>query len=142
MIFRPFKRSDVSQVWTHFLHLKPGDAEAYLDVLDKPFLSYTYEREGDVLGIGGASILMPGVAEIWIGFGPAMWYHPIEVCKGLRQALFQMVHVNNLHRVQFVVDPENETAKRFAKFMGFEFEGIMRQYSIDRQDMARYARCF
>ena len=49
---------------------------------------------------------------------------------------------HKFHRIQSAVLTGNERLERFAKFLGFQREGIMRQYGTDRKDYAIFARIF
>lgn len=139
MIFRPFKREDVDKVWLVFSEFNPGQVAQYLDVLDRPNQAYTFEKSGEVLAIGGLTILFPGVSEAWLGANTEAWNYPKAMFKGCKEAFAVMAKIHGIHRIQAMVDPENDAAARFANHLGFEYEGVMRQYSVDRKDMARYS---
>lgn len=56
--------------------------------------------------------------------------------------MLPVVQQNGLWRVQATVKVGWERALRFAEFMGFESEGVMRQYGPEKGDYFRVARLF
>ena len=55
--------------------------------------------------------------------------------------MFDVIETENeLDRIQASVSADVPTAIRFAKWLGFENEGLMRQYGVDGGDYYRMAR--
>ena len=63
------------------------------------------------------------------------------------EALFVSNTGNNsaavqLHRIQSAVLDNNPKLERFARFLGFTPEGVLRRYGTDRTDYTLYSRLF
>jgi RimJ/RimL family protein N-acetyltransferase len=62
------------------------------------------------------------------------------VVKAIRARFDDIIEANNIHRVQAACRADWPEAVRFAEFLGFENEGLMRSYGVDGRDYFRYAR--
>lgn len=97
--------------------------------------------EGDaVLATGGVHPMWEGVGEAWLLVGKEGYEKPTTVAKWT-DYLFQHIQEEfGLFRIQASVSALDLTANRYAQWLGFEKEGIMRKYGPDGTDYIRYAR--
>jgi RimJ/RimL family protein N-acetyltransferase len=75
-----------------------------------------------------------GVGEAWSLFAEESRRYPIAMTKGAF-AFFDICKILfNLHRIQITVKCDDTRAVRWAKALGFIEEGVMVQYSADKED--------
>ena len=117
-----------------------GMAEDIAHGLVAPGLAFTGLIDGYVIASAGIKPLWPGVGEAWIVASDNMPKKKLSVIKLIRENFDRMIQDNNFVRVQAGVRYDWPEAKRFAEFLGFEHEGIMRKYGPDGQDYLRMAR--
>jgi len=84
----------------------------------------------------------PGVAEAWMLRGDLVSAHPLSVAYGARMFFDHLGHIMGLWRCQIGVQSSNDRATRFAKFLKFETEGLMRQFGPERSDFYMMARLY
>ena len=65
---------------------------------------------------------------------------PRAVARYADNAFDVIIGATNLKRVQASVHAEDHQAVRFARWMGFENEGLMKKYGPDGSDYYRMAR--
>ena len=103
--------------------------------------AFSFKKGGDYICFAGVNYLRPGVGEVWIVDG-----YLIPTCKlGFFRAIHRLIERylfqgKELHRVQMGVRTNFEKGCKFAEKLGFEREGIMKQYCNDKQDYYLYAR--
>lgn len=119
-----------------------GMAEDIAHGLVAPGLAFTGLIDGYVIASAGIKPLWPGVGEAWIVASDNMPKKKLSVIKLIKENFDKMIQDNNFIRVQAGVRSDWLEAKRFAEFLGFEHEGIMRKYGPDGQDYFRMARVF
>lgn len=117
-----------------------GIADDIADDLVAPGLSFSGIVDGYVIASAGIKPLWKGVGEGWFVASDNMPKKKLSVIKLIRENFDSMIQENNLVRVQAGVRADWLEAKRFAEFLGFEHEGIMRKYGPDGQDYLRMAR--
>ena len=66
--------------------------------------------------------------------------NPFRFAKTVKSIFNELVIEHGLHRIQAAVRADWPEAQRFAEFMGFENEGLMRKFGQDKTDYIRYAR--
>lgn len=115
---------------------------SYASKLQIDDLSHTYISNGHVIAVGGVAPLWPGVGEGWVVCSAKVFDHGVGVARSTRGLLDEMAANHNFHRIQSAVLTGNERLERFAKFLGFQREGIMRRYGTDQKDYAIFARIF
>lgn len=97
-------------------------------------------RGSDTLGIGGVGQIHTGVGTAWLLVSKEFLKYPKALLKLSRQILNEAFDGLNLHRLQIDVDPKHRENIRFAKRLGFKFEGTMLQYGTRRDDYYRFVR--
>lgn len=113
--------------------LRNGDAEGQAFTLWD-------EEQKEIVGIVGCSVIYPGVAGAWALISDSMrGRNALEFTRFCKAILPAWIATFKLHRLQIVVLTSNEEYNRFAKAIGFEYEGVMRKVAPDKRDMALYA---
>jgi RimJ/RimL family protein N-acetyltransferase len=93
-----------------------------------------------ILGLGGIHPLWAGVGECWIMLSTYGRKKPLTVAKHSYLLFDDIMEGENLNRMQASVAVSDSKALSFAKWLGFEVEGLMRKYGPDGEDYYRLAR--
>lgn len=99
----------------------------------------TFLHAGRILFCAGHIELWPGVAQVWMFPSVYVPEQPMDFCKTLKYYIDQIIHDHDYHRVE-TTSPEDDFHTRWMEWLGFEKEGVMRQYSNTRTDYGMYAR--
>ena len=110
--------------------------------IEKHAFSWTGLQDGKIVGCGGFTPLWPGVAEIWMILSPKAFKRKKLALKLMKRVLNDIIQRKGYHRIQATVLKGYKEGIRFAEFFGFENEGLMKQYTKDKEDFYRYARIF
>ena len=102
--------------------------------------SWTGIQDGKIVGCGGFTPLWKGVAEIWMYLEPEAFKRKRLALKLMKHILNDIIERKEYHRIQAVVLKDYKEGIRFAEFFGFKNEGLMKQYSTNKEDFYRYAR--
>lgn len=92
------------------------------------------KKEDHLLAVVGFCPCFPGTGEFWALISPAVDRCPREFAKKAKSMLETFIVENKLRRVQMLVRAGHDEAFRFAEFLGFEAEGIMRGYGPEGDD--------
>ncbi len=133
----PFKKEHLDKINLMFEMTKSGKESlgSYDGVI-----GYTGMEDDAVLATGGVHPMWEGVGEAWLLVGKEGYDKPKTVAKWT-DYLFQILQEEHkLFRIQASVAALDLTANRYAQWLGFEKEGIMRKYGPDGTDYIRYAR--
>tara|TARA_R110000803_G_scaffold105482_3_gene173676 strand:- start:2437 stop:2928 length:492 start_codon:yes stop_codon:yes gene_type:complete len=88
----------------------------------------------DPIAIFGCVILWNGVGEAWSLFDEKARRYPLAMTKGAF-SFFDIVEILfSLHRLQITVVLKDKRAVAWAHFLGFVSEGLMKEYSSDKED--------
>src|SRR5512135_915288 len=99
--------------------------------------------EGDkFMGCGGVIQKWPGVGELWLNVTEEMRKRPLILVRIVKDMVARMQMHGHYHRLQMQVAVDDERNIEFAKFLGFELEGIMRRNGPDRKDHALFAKIY
>lgn len=93
---------------------------------------------GKPIACGGIMSLWKGVGEGWVVTSPSVEKYPIVFAKTVWRGMIEAIKSMDLDRVQTVVDAEHTVSQRWAEWMGFHNEGLMRKY-LGGRDFIRYA---
>jgi hypothetical protein len=86
------------------------------------------------VAIFGCGILWSGVGEVWSIFHETARRYPIAMTKGAL-IFFDICEILfNLHRIQITVVSKDKRAVAWANTLGFEAEGLMKNYSVTKED--------
>ena len=105
-------------------------------------VAYAFFADDACFGLGGVFPFTPGVGELWMMMHPDRFRHPKFLRRAALRILGEAREVMDLHRIQSAAEVAQPYHSRWMVSLGFEFEGIMRAYTFDRRDMARYALIF
>jgi len=86
------------------------------------------------VAIFGCGLLWSGVGEAWSVFHETARRYPIAMTKGANTFFDICEILFNLHRIQITVVSKDKRAVGWAKTLGFEAEGLMKGYSVDKED--------
>jgi hypothetical protein len=86
------------------------------------------------VAVFGCVLLWSGVGEAWSLLSEKARRYPIAMTKAAK-CFFNNVETQfNLHRLQITVKSTDKRAMGWAKTLGFVSEGLMLQYSADKED--------
>jgi|TARA_R100000005_G_scaffold95563_1_gene77625 RimJ/RimL family protein N-acetyltransferase len=101
---------------------------------------YSLIDEDDIVACAGVSAMWDGVAEGWIVLSAHAAKHRVSVARYTERLFDDIMKHNNLWRIQASIHTTDEKAIRFAQWLDFEYEGVMRKFGPDGSDYFRYAR--
>jgi RimJ/RimL family protein N-acetyltransferase len=107
---------------------------------NEAYKGVTLFNNDDILAVGGVHTLWEGVGECWIMLSKSGRKKPFTVAKYTFVLFDNMISQENIIRLQASIASTDDKALKFAKWLGFEFEGIMRKYGPDGDDYYRVAR--
>ena len=103
-------------------------------------ISWTGMQDGCIVGCGGFTPLWKGVAELWLYLQPDAFKQKKLALKLLRHILNDIIKREKYHRVQAIVLEKYIVGIRFAEFFKFKNEGLMIEYTSNKENVYRYAR--
>jgi hypothetical protein len=134
IVAKPFRKE-------HYRDLAVPDEGATQEHIDKMLtlyekspLSYSLFFDGKPMAAVGISSFWSGVGEVWFMPGKLIYEHSFSVGRKLKKMIDDLIDRGGFFRVQCVVKKQDKRAVRFAKFLGGEIEGVLRQYGPDRSD--------
>jgi len=132
----------LSQQMNHVLMDKDAKFEGETMNLEEQGLAFTGLINNEPIFAAGMKPIWKGVAEGWVLATAKVWKHPLLVAKAIKKDFARVAKEHGLWRVQTAVRSNFAQGLRFAKWLGLEDEGIMKQYGFDKTDHNRYARIF
>jgi len=132
----------LSQQMNHILMDKDAEFDGETMELEQQGLAFTGLVNDEPIFAAGMKPLWKGVAEGWVLATAKVWKHPLLVAKAIKKDFARVAKEHGLWRVQTAVRSNFAQGLRFAKWLGLEDEGIMKQYGFDKTDHNRYARIF
>ena len=118
------------------------DYEQSLEQMAAAGEAYTALIDGQPVMCWGLIELWPGVAEAWMLRDEAISQHAVTLARCAFDYFLQVGAELALNRCQFSVSAGNERAVRFAKYLRFEVEGVLRRYAPDGSDYLMMARLY
>ena len=103
-------------------------------------LSFTAIADNSFICSGGIVPMWHGVFEGWVIGSNKIWDHPIMAARTIRKGLDQLYQDNNIVRLQTAVRADFPMGVKFAKWLGFKNEGLMKKYDMEGKDFYRFAR--
>jgi len=119
---------------------KAVSIDAMLEMQARLGLAVTALVHGKPVAMFGCIMLWTGVAEMWSIISDDARRYPKQltlVAKSFSDIVAQSL---SLHRLQLTVRSDEPRALRWAEYLGFEIEGLMRKYSPDGADTYILAR--
>lgn len=101
----------------------------------------TFIQDGRIIFCAGFTILWGGVADLWMVPSVYVRENPLAFYRTVRGYLKVLPETFKLHRIQTTSYNDAFHEKWMTK-LGFQKEGVMRQYRHDKSDMVMYGRVF
>ena len=105
-------------------------------------LSFTLLRNNIPIVSGGIYPLWDGVGEGWVISSKRIFEIKVKAAKLIRHRTDILCAANKIWRLQTTVKANFKTGLRFAEFLGFNNEGLMRGYGPDKTDYYRMAKVY
>ena len=105
-------------------------------------LSFTLLHNNNPVCSGGIVPLWTGVAEGWVISSKRIFKNRIKSARLIKTRTDILCAANKIWRLQTAVKANFKTGIRFAEFLGFKNEGVMRAYGPDKSDYLRMARIY
>jgi RimJ/RimL family protein N-acetyltransferase len=110
--------------------------------LEQEHLAFTGLINDKVIAAAGMKRIWGNVAEGWFIAKNDVWNYPITIAKAVKQNIDYLATSNNIKRLQTAVRTDFGIGIRFAKWLGFTNEGLMKSYGFDGTDHYRMARIY
>jgi RimJ/RimL family protein N-acetyltransferase len=110
--------------------------------LEQEHLAFTGLINDKVIAAAGMKRIWGNVAEGWFIAKNDVWNYPITIAKAVKQNIDYLATSNNIKRLQTAVRTDFGIGIRFAKWLGFTNEGLMKSYGFDGADHYRMARIY
>jgi RimJ/RimL family protein N-acetyltransferase len=143
-MIRPFKAEDMIDIIE--AGIKEDNLKLYgndnlkelAEETEKDGLSFTGEVDGTIVGCGGVRVLWPKVGEVWMMLSPNVNGYPIKTWAVIKEGFEKIVQENDFNRLQGWCRKGFAKAHAVFKHLGFEPEGIARNYTPDGIDCVLY----
>lgn len=90
--------------------------------------AYTAICEEGIIGCAGVRPLWHGVGEAWMCASPLLMSYQIGTIKAMQKMFDDIISRNGYVRIQCIVNENIHRGMPFAKFFGFQVEGLLRKY--------------
>jgi RimJ/RimL family protein N-acetyltransferase len=110
--------------------------------LEQEHLAFTGLINDKVIAAAGMKRIWGNVAEGWFIAKNDVWNYPITIAKAVKQNIDYLATSNNIKRLQTAVRADFGIGIRFAKWLGFTNEGLMKSYGFDGADHYRMSRIY
>ncbi len=113
----------------------------YMQVPDEN--TYTVIYEGCIVAVGGVQVRWAGVGLFWLiltADSKKDSVHGVRALEAIREKVEHLIKINNIHRAEASVRVGFEKAIKMIEYLGFQYEGLMRQHCPDKGDAYLYAR--
>lgn len=96
--------------------------------------------DGRIVGLGGITILWDGVGEGWLILTKDVLTRKVESYRCIYRLMLKLIEENKLRRIQAHVRTDFRQAIKMIEALGFEREGLLREFCPDKCDVYMYAR--
>lgn len=103
-------------------------------------IAYTGIVDDKIIGSGGVLKLWDGVGEAWVFSSIYFEENKRQVYTQVKKFLQLIIDNADYHRIQASIKCDYDVAVRFIEKLGFEREGLMKKYGMDKSDYYRYSR--
>lgn len=110
--------------------------------LEQEHLAFTGLINDKVIAAAGMKRIWGDVAEGWFIAKNDVWNYPITIAKAVKQNIDYLATSNKIKRLQTAVRADFGIGIRFAKWLGFTNEGLMKSYGFDGADHYRMSRIY
>lgn len=101
---------------------------------------YTLLEDGEVVIVGGLSILWSGVAEGFFMTTLRVLSKPWPFIKAMRRGIEVLQARRSLRRIQTVAQVGDVVSHQWIQWLGLKPDGLMEKYGPDGSDYIRYAK--
>lgn len=110
--------------------------------LDNPNIDmFTMWKGGEVICILGINHLRAGVGEIWLISGVLIDENKFKFYKCVTIIINKYLHGDmGIHRLQMAIEKNWSKGIRWAKSLGFIYEGLMKAYDLNKVDHLLFAK--
>ena len=145
MILAPFEFEHAEALLAENLNddrNRPSFGLEMLELFAAPDMAFTFIDHGHLIAISGIQPLWSGVGEAWLMASDKLDAHKVAVARICRRWMRKIADEQDLHRVQAHMKSDWPELWRWARFLGMEYEGTVRQMTPDRQsyDMFSWVR--
>ena len=105
-------------------------------------MAFTLLLNNQPIVSGGIFPLWHGVAEGWVISSKRIFDVKVKAARLIKQRTDILCAANKIWRLQTTVKSNFKTGLRFAEFLGFKNEGLMRGYGPDKTDYYRMAKVY
>ena len=140
MIFRKATQEDMA-----FVRQNPFEGAVknypYMEIPDEN--TYTVIYESAIVAVGGLWVRWEGVGLLWLMLTAdckKYGIHGLLALEAIKEKMEYLIEKNNLWRAEAAIRTDFLQAIKMIEFLGFEREGLMRQYYPDKSDSYLYAR--
>ena len=134
---RPYTHNDVYEI---NLDYEFNNASRNGLLSHNNIVAFTLEDDGTILAVGGVHVMWFGAAEGWVLVSPDCLQTPASFARYAKRVFDGILQETELRRVQASIHVDDKRAYRFAQWLGFEDEGVMRKYGVEGDDYYRMAR--
>jgi hypothetical protein len=103
-------------------------------------IAVTLEDDGKILAVGGVHVMWFGAGEAWVLVSGDALQAPTSFARYAKRMFGSILQDTQLRRVQASIHVDDDRAYRFAEWLGFENEGVMRKYGVEGDDYYRMAK--
>jgi len=146
-IIKPFKKIHADQIVSYGMNYKLMEIDA--GYKDNRICNYTEHGNGFTMFIDekpvyafGLVLLWKGVAEAWLMASQNIFDIKFLAAKTVKEQTEIISKKNKIKRLQTSVKAEFKQGVRFATWLGFEIEGLKKNYGPDGSDYYQLARIF
>lgn len=100
---------------------------------------FTIYHEDDVVACIGVTKIVSGVSEVWAITGKLVEKYPKDFHKMCKRIIEYAFEIDNLHRLQCTAEVGYDRTIKWLERLGFEREGMLRNYTPDGKDMYIYS---
>lgn len=118
----------------------PGAVESTHDCVDGGLMYTMTGPDGSIGGVIGGHAIWPGVLRVGSLLTTNIYKYPISYMRSMNHFIGYMMIQLDLHRTEFAITADHAAGHRWAKALGFQPEGRMRQYRSNKQDSVMYGR--
>lgn len=102
---------------------------------------YTFISDsGEILCIVGGSTIWEGVLQLNAIFTTTAYEHRIELARDMQLFLKKFLRTTKIHRLEATVRSDFSEGKKFLQFLGFKYEGTLKQYGTDKTDYDMFGK--
>lgn len=110
-----------------------------LTKLHKVSIALTMCYDGRILGSMGFLDMWPGVCEVWVIPSRHLDRYGLVFARAVKRNLQTLIDDDKMHRIQVTAIDDNRH-NRWLEWLGFKCEGVMKNYSYQKQDFKMWSR--